>query len=67
MSASIHVTGVSKVFRDGAREVRALEHIDLEVGANELVTLVGASGCGKSTLLRLIADLDQALAAWSAA
>ena len=37
--------------------MRALEGIDLEVGENELVTLVGRSGCGKSTLLRIVAGL----------
>ncbi|MGH3133239.1 MAG: ABC transporter ATP-binding protein [Gaiellaceae bacterium] len=37
--------------------VTALEEIDLEVGAEEFVTVVGRSGCGKSTLLRLIAGL----------
>ena len=37
--------------------VRALEEIELEVGDEEFVTIVGRSGCGKSTLLRLVAGL----------
>ncbi|HSI98216.1 MAG TPA: ABC transporter ATP-binding protein [Gaiellaceae bacterium] len=37
--------------------VSALEEIELEVGDEEFVTVVGRSGCGKSTLLRLIAGL----------
>lgn len=37
--------------------VSALEEIDLEIGEQEFVTIVGRSGCGKSTLLRLIAGL----------
>ncbi len=36
----------------------ALDHIDLEVRAGELVCIVGPSGCGKSTLLHLIAGLQ---------
>ena len=36
----------------------ALQDIDLDVGDNEFVTLVGASGCGKSTLLRIIGGLE---------
>lgn len=38
-------------------KLRALDDIDLEIGENEFVTLVGRSGCGKSTLLRLMAGL----------
>ena len=42
---------------DGAL-INALEHIDLDIQANEFVTFVGASGCGKSTLLRTIGGLE---------
>ncbi|TNF58684.1 MAG: ABC transporter ATP-binding protein [Burkholderiales bacterium] len=55
-SPKIAVRGLYKRF-DGAT-VNALEHIDLDIGANEFVTFVGASGCGKSTLLRTIGGLE---------
>ncbi|MFG2063519.1 ABC transporter ATP-binding protein [Micromonospora sp. NPDC048871] len=37
----------------------AVDRVDLEVAAGELITLVGPSGSGKSTILRLIAGLDR--------
>ncbi len=40
-------------------EVRALEGIDLELGAGEFVSLVGPSGCGKTTALRIVAGFER--------
>ncbi|MFL5886028.1 MAG: ABC transporter ATP-binding protein [Thermoleophilaceae bacterium] len=40
-------------------EVTALEGLDLDVAAGEVVALVGPSGCGKSTLLELLGGLQQ--------
>jgi NitT/TauT family transport system ATP-binding protein/sulfonate transport system ATP-binding protein len=42
---------------DGS-SVLALDRINLNVAAGEMLALVGPSGCGKSTLLRLIAGLE---------
>ena len=50
---------VSKSFRRGTEEVVALDAVDLEVDAGELVSLVGRSGSGKSTLLHLAGGLDR--------
>ena len=54
---AISLAGVAKTFRRGGRETRALDPIDLTIGAGEFVAIVGPSGCGKSTLLRLVAGL----------
>jgi NitT/TauT family transport system ATP-binding protein len=55
---AIRIRGVRKVFATGGREVVALEGIDLDVAAGELVCLLGPSGCGKSTLLNAIAGFS---------
>jgi spermidine/putrescine transport system ATP-binding protein len=39
-------------------EVAALAGIDLDIRANEFLTLLGPSGCGKTTLLRAIAGFE---------
>jgi NitT/TauT family transport system ATP-binding protein len=44
-----------KIYKNGTV---ALAGLDLDVRANEFLTLLGPSGCGKSTILRLISGLD---------
>jgi NitT/TauT family transport system ATP-binding protein len=57
------VVGVESVVRRYQRRrggpLTALEHLDLRVGAGEVVAVVGPSGCGKSTLLELVAGLQE--------
>jgi NitT/TauT family transport system ATP-binding protein len=57
-TAEISIRHLGKVFGEPPEEVVALKDIDLGVGLNEFVTLVGASGCGKSTLLRIVGGLE---------
>ncbi len=51
--------GVSKIYGNGEKQVRALDEIDLSVEAGEFVSVVGASGSGKSTLLHILGSVDQ--------
>jgi putative ABC transport system ATP-binding protein len=59
MSAMYELRGVAKFFQRGSTTVRALDGIDLELGAGEFVALEGPSGSGKTTLLQLLGALDR--------
>ena len=50
--------GLTKIYQSGEVEIRALDGIDLDLFAGELVVLLGASGSGKSTLLNNLGGLD---------
>ena len=58
MTPKLAIAGLGRIFRTDRGETVALEGVDLEVGENEFVALVGTSGCGKSTLLSIVAGLD---------
>jgi putative ABC transport system ATP-binding protein len=49
---------LTKIYPSGESEVRALDNVDLNLFAGELVVLLGASGSGKSTLLNILGGLD---------
>ena len=46
-------TGLTKDFGSGTTSVRAVDHVDLAVGAGELALIMGPSGSGKTTLLSM--------------
>src|SRR5579863_462693 len=47
-----------KIYKVADLEVVALQGLDLEVAAGEMIAIVGASGSGKSTLLNILSSLD---------
>lgn len=59
MNTVLEVSQVSKIYGEGAARVSALKDVDLEVGAGELVAIMGPSGSGKSTLLTIAGTLEQ--------
>ena len=57
-SSMLQIRELTKVYRLGGREVRALDGVDLTIRQGEYLRIIGASGSGKTTLLNLIAGLD---------
>ena len=51
---------VSKIYRMGEEEVRALDHASLHIRQGEFVSIIGPSGSGKSTMMNIIGCLDTA-------
>lgn len=48
-----------KIYKTADLEVVALQGLDLEIYAGEMLAIVGASGSGKSTLLNILGGLDE--------
>jgi putative ABC transport system ATP-binding protein len=56
--AVLHLENVTRVYRKGDNEVRALDGVSLDIEAGEFLTLVGPSGSGKTTFLNILGCLD---------
>jgi macrolide transport system ATP-binding/permease protein len=54
----IEIKNITKIYKMGDTEVRALNGVSLEIGAGEFVAIMGASGSGKSTMLQILGILD---------
>ncbi len=56
--ALIRVRNLVREFQMDAETVHALRGVDIDIGRNEYVAIMGPSGSGKSTLMNLIGCLD---------
>ncbi|MGC9079683.1 MAG: ABC transporter ATP-binding protein [Nanopusillaceae archaeon] len=55
----IKLENVTKIYKMGDYEIKALDRINLNIRKGELVSIMGPSGSGKSTLLSIIGCLDR--------
>ncbi len=51
---------VSRIYRMGDTELRALDHANMHIREGEFVSIIGPSGSGKSTLMNIVGCLDLA-------
>ena len=56
---SVRLDNVSKIYKSGEVEVRALEHISFSLKRGEFAAIVGPSGSGKSTLMNILGTIDK--------
>jgi putative ABC transport system ATP-binding protein len=58
MGSIVSLVDVSKVYKLGKTEVRALRGVSLDVEEGEFLSIAGPSGSGKTTLLNLVGCVD---------
>ena len=54
----VELQDVSRVYKNGDHEQRALDHVDLSLEEGKFIVVLGPSGAGKSTLLNMLGGLD---------
>ena len=54
----VELRNVSKIYKLGEEEIRALDDVTLDIDAGEFISIIGPSGSGKSTLMHILGCLD---------
>jgi putative ABC transport system ATP-binding protein len=56
--ALLELRDITKVYRLGGEEIRALDGVSMEIEQGEFMSIIGPSGSGKSTLMHILGCLD---------
>lgn len=57
MESLVKINNLKLIYQSIKDETTALENVNFDIKAQELISIVGPSGCGKTTMLSLIAGL----------
>ena len=57
MSTMIEFQNVSRIYKSGDHELRALDNLSLKIDKGEFVVILGPSGAGKGKLVSQIGEL----------
>lgn len=55
----IRTENLHKIYRNGRKEVRAVNGVSIEIKKAKTTAMIGPSGAGKSTILHLLGGLDK--------
>ncbi len=55
----ISLRDITKVYKTGEVEVRAVAGVSLDIARGQFVAIMGASGSGKSTMMNIVGCLDR--------
>ena len=59
MGVILETNQLCKFYGTGENQVKAVNHVNIQIEQGEFVAIVGKSGSGKSTLLHLLSGLDK--------